>query len=383
MTSRSSFGVAQAVALGMCIGAWLSTASCGSTRPPVAKCSRNTCTGCCDDTDGKCYAPDDAGVQSTQQCGLNGITCLQCRSGETCNQGQCRIVTGTGGGGGGTGGGNGDATGGGGSIEGTGGGGGASCNATSCSTGCCNASGVCVPPQMQNFMRCGSAGALCASCPAGQACITPADSGANHCEVPSCSACLDAVGNCRTDHDTMTDPNYCGASGGLCARCDSASGQMCVGGRCTTISVGCSASNCDGCCTNNNTCIGFADGGLSNAQCGRNAALCQTCTAPATCELSSGNCVGGGTGGGFGGTGGGFGGTGGGGGTLPFFDGGTCDTTSCASGCCDVLLGCLQNGDDYPPGGGATGIQACGSGGGACKLCPLNCALGMAAGLCL
>lgn len=345
-----SFGVAQALAVGICLGLVMSSVSCGN-RPPIAKCNRNTCDGCCDDT-GTCFSPTDAGLQSPEACGLGGVTCEVCPTSQLCVDGQCRV----GGMGGGSGGGGGASGGTGGSA----GDGGVPCNATSCANGCCTSGGTCVGPAMQNFTRCGSGGVLCTGCPNGQSCQA-GDAGVNRCAVPQCSTCLDTAGNCRP----AVDDNYCGGNGGVCARCDTTNGQHCQNGRCVGMQ-GCTAANCDGCCSGS-ACIPL-DGGVSNAQCGRMASACTTCTSPATCDLGTGTCVGGG-------------GTGGGGGTFPFPDGGltVCDMTTCPTGCCDFALGCLQNGMDY---GGAGFAQACGSGGNVCKICIPDCASGMAIGFC-
>lgn len=368
MRKLSSFGVAQALVLGLCVGLVASSVSCGPPKPAPARCNRNTCDGCCDEN-GQCFGKSDAGLQSNEACGLGGVTCQVCSSNQTCVDGNCRIG-GMGGGSGGAGGSMGGGTGG------TGGGSsmlsdGGVCNATTCPTGCCNASG-CVMPAQQNFTRCGSGGAACAGCPNGQACAARPDGGTgNVCQVPNCTACLDTSGNCRTDKNTLTDDNFCGGPGGntsVCARCDTANGQRCMNGRCVGMSNQCNAMNCDGCCSGN-TCISADAGQLSNAQCGLGGQACATCSSPATCDKATGMCMGGGAGGG----GGGFPGLDGGFGTV-------CDPTTCA-GCCDFLNGCLTNGAAYPPPGGGLG-QACGTGGGVCKICLPDCATGMALGLC-
>lgn len=366
MKTVASFGVAQALALGMCVGLVVSSASCG-TKPPIARCNRNTCPDGCCDSDGVCFGTNDAGVQSPQACGINGATCQECSSTQACVMGQCRLTSN----GGGTGGAGGSVAGGSGGAGGTGGmgggitGDGGTCNATTCPTGCCNATGGCVAPAQQNFTRCGSGGVACQGCPNGQSCSAKTDGGmGNACGVPNCTACLDTAGNCRTDKQTMTDNNYCGAGGSVCARCDTTNGQMCQAGRCVGTSSMCNAMNCDGCCAGN-SCVP-ADGGISNAQCGRNAAACVTCNSPATCDTTTGTCMGGGAGGGGG---------------FPGLDGGfpgACDAMSCASGCCLFGAGCMADGMSIGFG------VACGTGGAVCKLCLLapDCATGMALGLC-
>src|SRR5262245_42609624 len=118
--NSSSFGVSQALAVGLCVGIALSSASCG-TKPPPAKCDQVTCPDGCCDSDGNCSAKNDAGVQPNSACGLQGIQCLQCAPAESCIEGSCRRPMATGGGsaqGGGTGGSSGGAVGGGGGSSG-------------------------------------------------------------------------------------------------------------------------------------------------------------------------------------------------------------------------------------------------------------------------
>jgi len=343
---KNSFGIAQALALGMCIGLVVSAASCG-TKPPTSRCNKNNCaTGCCDD-DGTCYGADDAGVYSNDKCGYEGGVCNQCTASQVCQLGQCKLG-GTAGGmatGGGSGTGGGSA----GSGGGMGGAGGNSCSATNCPNGCCSVQGQCTVHAMQSFAKCGSGGATCAGCPVMQTCAAKDGGTGGVCAPAMCASCFDAAGSCRPEN-TMTNPNYCGSGGGLCARC--AATEMCINGRCIGMSTQCMPSNCDGCCAGN-TCIPL-DGGISNSQCGINAQQCQTCNMPATCDSATGNCVGGG------GTGGGSG--------LPGFDGGfpgLCDATSCPNGCCVFMIGCIPNGTTNPLG------VTCGTGGAVCKACLL------------
>jgi hypothetical protein len=213
----------------------------------------------------------------------------------------------------------------------------------------------------QGFSKCGTNGAACGGCTIGKSCM------AGVCTTPSCDACLDTAGNCRTDRNTLTDNGYCGRDGGFCAVCDSLS--TCTAGRCIGMGGSCNVGNCDGCCSGD-TCIGLSDGGVGDAQCGVGAAACQTCT-NGTCNTTTGQCdMQMGTGGGI---------------AFPFPDGGftTCDSSNCPTGCCDFTFGCMMDGQD-PTGSGL--IQDCvapdAGGGDACLTCALTCALGMALNAC-
>ncbi len=189
------------------------------------------------------------------------------------------------------------------------------------------------------------------------------------CQVPVCSACLDGAGNCRTDKMTLTDDNYCGTDGGFCRACDTANGAHCMNGACTGTSTGCNANNCDGCCSGN-TCIGASDGGLSDAQCGLGAMSCVTCS-NATCDKDAGVCTGS---------------------TNPNDGGimlpGTCDPTTCLTGCCDFILGCVTDGTPSGIGsifGFPIGIDCTNPAdgpGNTCDTCTSNCVTDEAAGSC-
>jgi hypothetical protein len=288
--------------------------SCGGSRAPKVFCSADTCPGCCDDT-GACVDGKTAA-----NCGSSGVTCQQCTADQNCTGNgdtgfQCRVggVANTGGGsanGGGAGGGGGgtSSNGGGGNLEG-------GCSAANCAGGCCNAQGTCVAYAQQNYSKCGTAGAACGNCQVGKACQMGV------CTAPTCTACMDTAGNCRTDKNTLTDDQFCGSNDGLCAVCDTLNGEHCMNGHCVGATATCNASNCDGCCSGN-TCIGLADAGISDAQCGIGGAACSTCT-NATCNTTTGACdPQNGTGGGSG--------AGGGVGT------GSCDHTECTTG--DALL---------------------------------------------
>lgn len=130
----------------------------------------------------------------------------------------------------------------------------------------------------------------------------------------------------------------------------------------------CNASNCDGCCDETLTCVK----GTTIETCGAGGATCAPCATGQSCARVDqnsefgGRCSGGTTGGGGGGgttggggaTGGGSTGGGGGGGT----DGGTCNATTCANGCCSATGVCITN----------TTPSRCGTGGAACTSCMMG-----------
>ena len=239
--------------------------SCGPVKP-ILRCNASNCDGCCDDT-ATCFKGT-----SSEACGQAGASCSVCAGGQTCAKvdqaaefgGRCTGGTTTGGGGGTTGGGSGggNVTGGGGGTTGGGGGSTGTCNATTCATGCCSATGVCITSTTPS--RCGTGGATCASCLMGNTCVAGACS--------PCAGCINVnTGACETGNlDTK-----CGKMGGFCQACDSTAGQTCQGGTCFG-GTNCNASSCMGCCDGNNCRLPST---YTNAQCGQGAfgAACTTC----------------------------------------------------------------------------------------------------------
>ena len=278
---------ARAIALGAALGFVLAVVpSCGSSKPPVAKCNHNTCPGCCDDM-GVCLK----GIV-LEACGIDGVSCLVCTASQKCESGACRMGS-AGGGTGGTGGGS--ATGGG-SGGGLGGGLGGGPGGGSGGSG-------------------GSGGG------------TGTGGGSAACSAANCPGCCDPfTGQCRPgDQSTL-----CGASGIACKVCNTGVGQTCTNKACT--GGPCDATNCAGCCANTTTCITPQ----TSSQCGLNGASCVSCQGTAQCQVDAGVCAGG-SGGGAGGSGG-SGGAGGGGLTLPC-------SPACATGkCCDFGVSCASSG---------------------------------------
>ena len=128
----------------------------------------------------------------------------------------------------------------------------------------------------------------------------------------------------------------------------------------------CNASNCDGCCDDTGSCFK----GTSREACGRGGASCSVCATGQTCakvDLMAefgGICSSGATGGGGGNTGGGGGGGAGGGiaGGGSGNDGGTCNPTSCANGCCTMAGVCITT----------TTPSRCGRNGATCSSCTMG-----------
>ena len=186
----------RAISLGAALGFVCAVVpSCGSTKPPAAKCNRNTCSGCCDEN-AMCFT----GV-SPEACGIDGVTCQVCGAGQSCsNTGLCKNGgsgggtggsggtggTGASGGGSAAGGGTGGGSGtGGGTAGGTGGSGGgvAACSNANCPNGCCDpVNGSCRVGDSNT--ACGAGGLACKSCNTqlGQACQN------NQCVGGTCDA---------------------------------------------------------------------------------------------------------------------------------------------------------------------------------------------------
>ena len=87
------------------------------------------------------------------------------------------------------------------------------CNAASCPTGCCNAQGQCITPPTNN--TCGVQGELCVNCPAGTVCVN----GDCVCYTPRAArTCCSRHGHRRPCITPPTDSN-CGSNGAICVTC--------------------------------------------------------------------------------------------------------------------------------------------------------------------
>jgi len=92
------------------------------------------------------------------------------------------------------------------------------CSPTTCPSGCCNNSNVCVPYATQDNTTCGAGGATCAACPADNTC-TKSGSGCQYqCSPTSCpSGCCNSSNVCvpyASQNNTT-----CGGGGATCAAC--------------------------------------------------------------------------------------------------------------------------------------------------------------------
>jgi hypothetical protein len=209
------------------------------------------------------------------------------------------------------------------------------CDGTSCPNGCCTSStGTCVTYANQGLMACGTGGATCGSCSSDQHCSS---AGVCTCDNSTCpnGCCTSTTGSC-VPYANQGD-STCGNAGATCGGCPS--GQHC-GGNGTCICDGTSCPN--GCCTSpTGTCVPYAAQG--SATCGTAGARCRDCTPTGEACNGSGLCV--------------------------------CDGTSCASGCCSG-----QTGTDVPC---LPSLDAqCGLGGQTCRNCTTT-GERCTAGLCL
>jgi hypothetical protein len=308
--------------------------ACGNTGAGSTRCTASNCDGCCDETS-MCQRGT-----SGQLCGSNGKTCVPCLAGQTCMPKTADSVFGgvcsgeaTGGGSGATGVGAMD-----GGTAATGGGSG-TCDSNTCPTGCCSDTNVCITQIAA--ARCGTGGQRCVMCPSANTCVNGA--------CTACNGCVDGSnGRCEVG----TANAQCGRAGGVCATCDSSTGQTCQAGVCQG-GTQCNASTCAGCCDGNACKLPAM---YSNAQCGQGVAGAACVACAGTCDGNSGTCVGGG------GTGGGGGGLPG----LPSLDGGLCALVGFPCGptdCCDfsafipLLPACYRQGATC-----GNGVKVCGAG---------------------
>lgn len=211
--------------------------------PDAAACGPSTCpTGCCD-ASGVCRVGTDV-----QACGNLGGKCTDCvGSGfDTCDA--TRKACGK-------------------KV--------ATCDATSCGSGCCVTTGgtqVCLPGT--DALACGTGAGACVDCGSkGQACDPKLRvCGGTKCDATNCAGCC--VGDkCQIG----TDGTACGAKGQACENC-TAQGTTCGalpggGGLCEGIGR-CGPMNCGGCCDARGTCTE----GIDSTSCGRGGEACNDCT---------------------------------------------------------------------------------------------------------
>jgi hypothetical protein len=160
----------------------------------------------------------------------------------------------------------------------------ATCNAATCPTGCCDATGLCQTGA--SLTQCGAGGEACQNCQArGFTVCDPTQHACGNvvpvCQPGSCAGCC--VGNtCFAG----TDPTECGLGAEACQNCQS-QGETCANGSCVQMQ-GCGPQNCSGCCAGN-TCLP----GNSSTACGIKGQQCASCTAIGEACNGLGQCVGG------------------------------------------------------------------------------------------
>jgi predicted small lipoprotein YifL len=152
----------------------------------------------------------------------------------------------------------------------------ASCNATTCPSGCCDATDVCQAGG--TITQCGALGESCQNCTAKgfQVCDPMRHACGNvvaSCDASTCSGC------CEGDVCfSGTDPNECGLNGEACLHCESST-LACSPQR-TCAQPSCDASNCGGCCVGN-ACVS----GIDTTECGAGGQAC------ANCDTTGGVCL--------------------------------------------------------------------------------------------
>lgn len=233
-------------------------AACGTSGamcvmcPTGQTCTNGQCTASstCDATScagGCCVGPLclPYASQNVGACGTGGQTCQGCTGVATCTMGQC-VSMGT-------------------------------CNGTTCPNGCCSGN-LCVPYASQSAATCGTGGAVCGACPAGNACVSGVCGTGTACDFFSCAGCCTGGTCVGTGSQSATG---CGLNGAACAAC--AAGATCTGGVCTGGTT-CNATTCAGCC-NGNTCVSAT----SDASCGHSGSACVSCGPGQAC--TAGTCV--------------------------------------------------------------------------------------------
>ena len=98
------------------------------------------------------------------------------------------------------------------------------------------------------------------------------------CRDAGCEGCCDSINVCRGGDL----PTACGSGGAACASCPA--GQFCGGGRCIDLPPGCGPASCAGCCVNDQ-----CRAGRSIAECGAGGATCSACAPGSLC--SAGACL--------------------------------------------------------------------------------------------
>lgn len=218
------------------------------------------------------------------------------------------------------------------------------CDATTCPDGCCNGSVCLVGDQ---YAACGTGGKSCFNCALdGRACDPQTRiCGTERCGPNTCDGCC--VGDTCVTGDNA---NSCGSKGDTCVDCGS-TGQTCGTERSCAGAASCNPGNCAGCCVGERCVSGASD----TTACGKNGVTCATCLTKGRC--ADGVCQ-----------------------APP-----TCDARNCLSGCCSAAGQCLTGADNASCGTGGAACTSCTAGG---KVCTGNacvtptCGPGNCAGCC-
>jgi hypothetical protein len=232
------------------------------------------------------------------------------------------------------------------------------CNPITCSTGCCQGT-ACI--SATNDATCGTNGATCAACPAGDTCVSGACRPPGYAGFLDSATCTAAAGwawdgnqpNTPISVDVSVDGHFqatvlanqfrqdllnAGIGNGdhgyqwsLPASFDDGAAHsvsvtisgtaQALSGSPKSVTCGCGPANCASGCCQSGTCV-TATG---NSACGTSGAACQVCSAGAACVNNA--CL-------------------------------TCNATTCPNGCCQSGA-CVT----------ATGNAACGTSGAACQVC--------------
>ncbi|GMU60712.1 MAG: hypothetical protein AMXMBFR34_24750 [Myxococcaceae bacterium] len=221
----------------------------GGGGPTDGGCSPANCNGCCEAATGQCR-----GGNLFAACGMGGVACQRCPTGQTCISFTCQTYQ---------------------------------------CPGCTDATGACLSGTQNQ--ACGTDGGACVMCPGTQSCLGGACVTATTCGPANCNGCCDG-----TVCVTSPSASRCGASGNACVTCSGA--QQCVGGACGTAggagggsgggagggagggstgggtgggsSGNCNPFTCGGCCDSQGVC----QAGDQRSACGALGSPCQSCS---------------------------------------------------------------------------------------------------------
>jgi len=162
------------------------------------------------------------------------------------------------------------------------------CNATTCPTGCCDATGTC--RQGTELNACGFGGASCSDCEQQgyDFCDSQAHACGNlqpTCDVTSCPAGCCTLYNGQVACVSGASSLACGSGGETCTDCTQ-NGQECDPSSHACVSAPCGPNNCKGCC-DGATCVSTQ----TDTECGTGGLSCSNCTQQNLfCNASDGKC---------------------------------------------------------------------------------------------